>query len=79
MLGWTLVQWIIFIRRVILSAIENRQGLKIACLEKFHSTIIGLTKNILNSIKFYEIVNIRNVAKLILNENFKANLRIYWF
>ena len=35
------------------SAIENRQGLKIACLEEIALKISGLIKNIKDPIKFY--------------------------
>jgi len=50
------------------SAIENRQGLKIACLEEiaFYSKWIG-KKEIINSIKFYGNCEYSNYLKKIIN------------
>ena len=50
------------------SAIENRQGLKIACLEEiaFYGKWIG-KKEIINSIKFYGNCEYSNYLKKIIN------------
>ena len=57
----------IFIKRQIVQAIENQQGLKIACLEEIAFIKKWINKkNILNQIKFYGNCDYSNYLKKIL-------------